>query len=149
MNPDIICLQELDEVNSKFLKEEYEGVFQQKSIKNKYGNGIYIKRELFDIVNYSVQQFNYKIDFLDYYCNIQFIFIRDRRNQFEFVVFNTHLPFYPKYNLNKLFILIYFKNFIHHNKIKYFVFCGDFNFTPNSDLYQYMQDNVIRIDSEN
>jgi len=150
LNGDVICLQEVDDY--EFFVQEldklgYEGTYKKRTSEYRDGCAIFWKKEMFQLVNSTPIEFNMKSQFEMEWLdrdNIALIvqLLHRKTNQFICVA-NTHILFNPKrgdIKLAQLKILLDTLTSIQTsapNPISIFL-SGDFNLTPNSLLYKYL-----------
>lgn len=152
LNPDVLCVQEVEEASWKTLGKELStrglvrGAFTKRegSSMKRDGCAIFYRREIFDC------EFKEDVSFAKYGLgeNAACIMIlkHRRRDDFRIVVANAHLLFNPKrgdVKVGQLRVLLdmvaKIKAGIHERGItSHCIVCGDFNFSPESPLYDFV-----------
>jgi len=150
-NPDIFCLEEVNDfelVKNDILNKlnnKYEIIFEIRN-DNVIGNIIALNKELFKLINYTkINLMKSENDDNPQICliaNIQYI-----KTNKEFFIICTHLKAKKIYENERIIQMKTIIDYLNKNNIKNFIFCGDFNTEPNSDVIKLISNYSEGIES--
>ncbi|XP_044256079.1 protein angel homolog 2 isoform X2 [Tribolium madens] len=156
LNPDILCLQEvqnthLDQYFSTFETLGYQGLYKQRTGPRTDGCAIYYKSSLLTLLEHETVEYNQPSTRLLDRDNVAIIakFAPKSHLSHSFVVATTHLLYNPKrqdVRLAQTQLLLAEIDRIAFNSSKYFpvIVTGDLNSTPNSALYKFITSGLLR-----
>eukprot|EP01105_Mastigella_eilhardi_P006869 TRINITY_DN18379_c0_g1_i1.p1 TRINITY_DN18379_c0_g1~~TRINITY_DN18379_c0_g1_i1.p1 ORF type:complete len:447 (-),score=135.23 TRINITY_DN18379_c0_g1_i1:142-1428(-) len=159
---DILCVQELDhyrDIISRLRKFGYKGVFLQRPQSHPDGCAVFFRKSRFALVNVEKVFFDHltedklvkqrRIEGRVHTNNVALLVVlRDlRANGATLLVVCAHLFWHPDFNdvkvLQTRFLLKQIQKSSKRNNVTATVFCGDLNSTPQSAVYQLINNGTL------
>jgi mRNA deadenylase 3'-5' endonuclease subunit Ccr4 len=139
LNPDIICLQE---VNSENLKRFFIPNFKEYNFhySENYGSNFInvtgYKKDKYGLV----EQYGLVLNNIDVNGNrgVFFLKLKNKKTNTPTSVYNVHFPWRPIYELEKCYVLNSIIENVLKDEIKNIIIAGDFNSIPNSLVLRFV-----------